>query len=46
MNYKMTATQLTHQEWKATLKNPATQREWKDKMSAEFLWQNRLLTMC
>jgi len=47
MKYKMTTTHLTGQEWKATLThNPATQKEWKDKMSTEFLWQNRLLTMC
>jgi len=46
MNYKMTTTQLTDQEWKDILKNPATQKEWKDKMTAEFLWQNRLLTVC
>jgi hypothetical protein len=42
----MTTTQPTDQEWKDILKNPATQKEWNDKMSAEFLWQNRLLTMC
>lgn len=42
----MTTTQLTDQEWKDIPKNPATQKEWKDKMSVEFLWQNRLLTTC
>jgi hypothetical protein len=46
MNYKMTTTHLTDQEWKNIFKNPATHKEWKDKMSTEFLGQNRLLTMC
>lgn len=40
----MTTIKLTDQEWKDKLKNPATQ--WKDKTSADFVWQNRLLTMC